>query len=109
MAELKSMKIDKAEREARYKEMEKPDSGPAYPYELRLHLGDEIMKKLGLSELPAPGKQVMIYALADVTEVGKSDSLIGGSNEHMTLQITEMCVEKPPAKSSDAGKALYGE
>src|SRR5262245_6614792 len=108
MAELKSMKIDPKEREKRYKETVAVDA-PQYPYGLSLHLDDECMAKLGMSTLPQVGKQVMVYALANVTSVSENDSESGGKRQSVSLQITDLCLEKPPAKESDAGKALYGE
>jgi len=102
-----SMKIDPKEREKRYAEMSQPSDGPAYPYGLCLRLDDEAMKKLGMEKLPTVGKQVLVYALADVVEVRESESVVGGSSQSMELQITDLAILPPPKKEQSEEETLY--
>lgn len=102
-----SMKIDPKEREARYAEASKPSEGPAYPYGLCLHLDDEAMKKLAMKELPKVGKQVLVYALADVVSVRESESLVGGNSQSVELQITDLSILPPPKKEDSTEETLY--
>lgn len=104
---MASMKIDKEEREKRYKETVAVDA-PSYPYGLCLHLDDEAMEKLGMATLPQVGKQVLVYALADVTSVSEHESEgSNGKRQSVSLQITDLALLPPPKEEKDAGEALY--
>lgn len=104
-----SMKIDPKEREERYKSMEKPADGPMYPYGLALHLEDEVMEKLKMSKLPQVGKQVLVYALADVTSVSENESMVGGTRQSVSLQITDLALLAPPKNEESTEEALYSK
>ena len=69
----------------------KPDP---YPYGLELHLNKDEMKKLGITEMPKLGAVLMIYASAKVESASKSAGK-QGEDMSMTLQITDMGIEKP--------------
>lgn len=103
---MASMKIDPKEREKRYKESVAVDA-PTYPYGLCLHLDDEAMEKLGMATLPQVGKQVLVYALADVTSVSENESEGSGKRQSVSLQITDLALLPPPKEEQDAGEALY--
>ena len=83
-------------------------SAPEYPYGLCLHLDDETMKKLAMSKLPQVGKQVVVYAYANVTSVSERETLIGGSSQSVELQITDLAVS-PKSDDKEAGETLYGK
>lgn len=106
---LVNMKVDPAEREARYKESTLVE-GPRYPYGLCLHLDDEVMEKLGLKELPAVGKPVMVHAMADVTSVSENEyTTEGGKTEKrqsVSLQITDLALMRAE-DMDDASEKLY--
>jgi hypothetical protein len=104
-----SMKISKSEREEKYAVPAEASEGPSYPYGLCLHLDDDVMKKLAMKTLPAVGKQVVVYALADVVSVSEHESLIGGSRQSVELQITDLAPLTAASGKKDAGDALYAK
>ena len=85
-------------------ESEKEDTGEVekYPYCLRLYLGHEEIKNLGLKELPPIGSVVEISALASVVGLRLDDE----KNKTMELQITDMAVASKKEKKS-MEQALY--
>lgn len=95
--------------------MEKMEQGPAvpmcghqeYPYGLRINLDHESLEKLGLSKLPEVGSELMIMAKVQVVGTNESESIEGGEYNNLSLQITDMKLEKTKKKSSE--EALYGK
>lgn len=70
---------------------------PEYPYGLCIHLGQEQLTKLGITDLPAPGQEYHINAVGMVTRASKE---VGGDAETaIDIQITmlELIPEKPHA------------
>jgi hypothetical protein len=103
---LVNMKIDPKEREKKYAESAVTDR-PLYPYGLALHLDDDVMSRLGMATLPQVGKQVLVYALADVVSVSEHESTgDDGKQQSVSLQITDLAL-LPPPKNEDAGEKLY--
>ena len=94
MADLKSMKLSKAEREDRSPEIAS-DAQEEYPWGLRLNLDDDTVTKLGTPALRA-GDEVMVMAKATVKDVSSHESDDSGEeiNISMSLQITDMAVEE---------------
>lgn len=86
---MKSMKLDKQDQVDTAPIMME---GPKYPYGLRITLGTDELKKLGIDKLPGLGDSIKIEAECDVVSVSESESLYG---EHrcVELQITAMEVE----------------
>lgn len=106
---LVSMKITKADRSA---EQEKyaaaPTEGDAYPYGLTVRLDDRSLEKLGEDVTDyAVGDKMMLIAMVEVCETSARESLVGGDDQSMTLQITSCCLEDAPAK--DPASKLYNE
>jgi len=90
---LTNMKLSKqeAKAEATIDEGERP----AYPYGLSISLDDDSMKKLkiGGDDLEV-GDKVTITAKAQVTSKSGYESLLGGSDNSLCFQITDMEVSE---------------
>ncbi len=102
---MKSMKMDAKARE-KYVETVAADR-PEYPYGLSLSLDNDVLEKLGLSELPAAGKTVMLMAKATITSVSSHESE-HGKDQSLSLQITELCLE-PDVEKDGAAEKLYAK
>lgn len=77
---------------------------PMYPYGLRLCLDSDVVKALGLSELPPVGKQMKMLAKVEVCSASVTDTKEYGKKMYMDLQIVEMELEK---EKEDPAKKLY--
>lgn len=102
--DLKSMKCDP-----------RPDDSPSnmicsdneYPYGLCLNLEDEQIKKLGISKLPEVGETMTLTAKVEVSSLSQRDTREGGKKSSLSLQITDMAVEKSQP-GAGAAQVLYG-
>ena len=83
-----------------------PGDAPAYPYGLCLYLDTETLQKLGYSEPPAVGSELVIRAKVTVSSVGMNQQQDGDKEQRAELQITDMEVEG--AAGGDA-MAMYSE
>lgn len=101
MVNMKS-KIESPEVESEYEDGDEP----RYPYGLCLHLGNDELEKLKISEVPDVGTEVMIMAKAYVKSTSAYDTQRDGKSRSAELQITDM--ELAPAKK-DAAQVMYGE
>ena len=80
-----------------------------YPYGLCLNLGKEEIAKLGLGT-PKAGSKFMLHAMVEVKSVTISDHADGNGYKDMSLQITDMVLEKPGGMDSrKVAGALYGK
>jgi Major coat protein-like len=102
---LTSMKISKAEREARYSTLAAPQDAPSYPYGLELRLDDEALGKLDLTELPEVETTVMVWAKCTVTAVSATQSEGSEMRRSLTLQVTDLAIEEA---STPAAEKMYG-
>lgn len=109
MAKLISMKRTKAEQK------ESTEAGPAmdmpaYPWGLTVRLDNDSLEKLeeDAGDYKA-GDELLLVARVTVAETSTRQTLVGGKSQSLELQITELCLEDPPAKGSSAADALYGE
>jgi hypothetical protein len=100
------MKLDPKKREEKYAESALVDR-PLYPWGLSVTLDEEALDALGMTELPEVGKPMRLEALVDVTSVSSNESK-GGASRSVSLQITDLCLEKPGAKASTESK-LYAK
>jgi len=80
---------------------------PMYPYGLRICLNNDVLKMLGIKDLPGVGEKMKLEAVVEVCSVSQYESKDGGPNLNMDLQIVEMGIES--GKKADAGKKLYGD
>ncbi len=78
-----------------------------FPHGLTIHLDEESIKKLGMSELPDVGDQFMVGAYSDVTDVHEGASQREGKSRSFTLQITHLEL-KPRISRNSPEKDLYG-
>lgn len=63
---------------------------PEYPYGLCLHLGMDELEKLGITQLPEVGAQMMISAKAFVKSTSAYETQGDGKTMSVDLQITDM-------------------
>ncbi len=82
---------------------------PQYPYGLEISLDNDCLAKLGIDEVPEVGDVLTLKAKVIVKSTMESDSLNGGENCCMSLQITDMELGGVKPESSAAAKKLYGE
>lgn len=81
---------------------------PQYPYGLCIDLNDDSLEKLGLTQLPTVGSEMMIQAKVVVTSVSSNQTQGGEAEARASLQITDMeLVGKDTSKS--AASKLYGD
>lgn len=101
-----SMKMSASERKEYSTEAIASDA-PSYPYGLCLHLDDDALQKLGLTEMPAVGTELMVMAKAIVK--GTSAHAYEGEQAHRSVdvQITDLELGSV-ASASSAADALYG-
>lgn len=97
-----SMKLSKEEAGKMSGAVEtKPGDGPAYPYGLCLCLNNETLKKLGYTEPPAVGTDMLVMAKVTVTSTGVNQQQDGDKEARCELQVTDMQLA---GSAPDAGK-----
>ena len=89
---LVSMAMSPQENKSLLEEPE--DSGPRFPFGLEIHLNEETLAKLGITEMPAVGAKIEIHAFAFVSSVSENQRIQDDgaidSNQHVDLQITDI-------------------
>jgi hypothetical protein len=80
---------------------------PLYPYGLSINLGPEEVEKLGLG-IPGVGDKLMMIAKVEVSSVSNERTWGEKGKARITLQITDMDVQKPKAEKS-AEQVIYGK
>jgi hypothetical protein len=103
---MTNMKMSATERKE-YMGETVASEGPEYPYGLCLRLDDDALEKLGLTELPAVGTEVMVMAKAVVKSTSAYARNGGENHRDVELQVTDMELG-PVASASSAADALYG-
>ena len=78
-------------------------SKPEYPYCLRLNLGPDEIKMLGMTELPKINSEMKLEAKVKV--VGISTSEYG---DRLELQITDMALDMDKDEESSIENIMYG-
>ena len=81
------------------------DRTPKYPYGLKITLGSEELKKIGLKDFKV-GDKFEFEIVAEVVGVTKEPSEGDENNMSVELQITDMYQD---AKEEDATSTMYGE
>lgn len=103
---LVSMKQDPKEAAEGYGINSTADVGelPLYPYGLTICLGDEELKKLGMS-LPTVGAKFMLSAMVEVCSARADKSQDGDAEIGADFQITDM--QLTPEGGKDAASVLW--
>lgn len=83
-----------------------PSDAPKYPYGLRICLDDDSLMKLKIQELPKVGSSMMMLAKVEVCSARSYATMVGGTDNSIELQITDM--ELRPEGKKSAQSALYG-
>lgn len=97
-------------REMQPRTMAEPEL-PMYPYGLRIELDDDAIEKLGITELPKVGAEMMVTAKVCVVSTSTSERQGGDEECCVSLQITDLAIgdeDETPAKRNPV-KALYGK
>jgi hypothetical protein len=92
-ADMVSLKITKEERKAREESMKgEPTSIAAdeYPYSTRIDLEDDVLKKLGIKELPEVGSEMTLKAKVEVKRTSENSENGDKKRRSVCLQITRM-------------------
>lgn len=105
---MMSMKMSKKEKEKMSTAMPAAADGPEYPYGICLNLEKEEIDKLGLGT-PKAGSSMMLHAMVEVKSVTVSDQADGKGYKSLSLQITDMALEKPGMDNEKMASALYGK
>lgn len=109
-AKLVSMKISKADREAKTKNGSIATDAPAYPWGLGINLDDDALEKLGLDVADLKvGATMTLIAKVDVTSLSSNESKGSDAHSSVGLQITDLCLEDGATKAASAAGALYKE
>ena len=104
-----SMKMSEKEKKKMSTAMPAEAEGPEYPYGICLNLEKEEIGKLGLGT-PKAGSKMMLHAMVEVKSVTVSDQADGKGYKSLSLQITDMAIEKPGKMDSEkVAASLYGK
>lgn len=68
---------------------------PKYPYGLEIHLKDEQLLALGISELPKVGSEMLLTCKVKVTSARQEEKQDGDTESCCSLQIVEMGTNGP--------------
>lgn len=79
-------------------------SKPEYPYCLRLSLGPDELKMLGITELPKINSEMELEAKVKVVGVSTSEH-----GDRLELQITEMALDNDDDEETPLENIMYGE
>lgn len=116
---MKSMKLTPEEQKQEASPMLGTEDGDyeadVYPYDLRMHLCDETLKKLGITELPPLGTTLMLMAKVEIVSISedqRKNMKTGEADEDksLSLQITDMDLAPAPSEmsSDQMATSLYG-
>lgn len=83
--------------------------GPEYPYGLCICLNDDSLEKLGITNLPKVGTEMMIMAKVKVTSTRAYSDKEGEAESSVDLQITDMEIQgNQTERNNSAATMLYG-
>lgn len=80
------------------------EDAPKYPYGLHLELNPEVVKKLGISDPPQVGDELVIMARVKVDNVGIRHGLDDQQNINIGLQITGLGFEDKEGEEKQESK-----
>lgn len=101
-----NMKMSREERaESQAIAMDQPD----YPYGLCIDLDDDALTKLGITDMPKVGTEIMFRAKATVKSTGENQYEGQDKESRMSLQITDMEIgESMTDRNNNSASLLYG-
>ncbi len=106
--DLVDIKRTDADKKAEEKRWEEPSEREDYPYGLSIHIDEEAMAKLGLSEKDFDtGQPVKVMAEGFIS----NDSITrtgGKSRRSMSIQFTKLCVDQE-SEGTSISEAMYGD
>lgn len=105
MAGLKSLLITSGEK--RENSVMSLEDKPSYPYGLKIHLDEETVKKLGISEAPEVGKKVQLMAIGEVVSVEKQEGRGDDHSFSMSVQLQDVDLQ-PSSRDQEVSNTLYG-
>lgn len=79
---------------------------PSYPYGLHITLDEEVMAKLGITELPEIDEVIHLFALAKVDRVNSS-ATDQGEQKCCGLQIIMLALEDEDEENVSVAERLY--
>ena len=74
------------------------DDGPRFPHGLTLHLNDDTLKKLGMTDLPTVGDKVLIAGFGVISSASENRRQRGVDRD-VSIQLQELIVG--PAEDTD--------
>lgn len=83
------------------------DDRPQYPYGLSINLGPDEISKLGLDKMPQAGDKLGMMANVTVSAINMENNQGDDRKFRMTLQITDMEIEKGE-KDKSIESSIYG-
>lgn len=101
-----SMKLSPAEAKAETM-LAEANEAPEYPYGLSICLDDEVLAKLGITEMPAIGSTFMLTARVEVCSTSQYQNQ-DGADKSMSLQITDMELAGEGAAQKSIADRIYG-
>lgn len=103
--EMVSMKLPKKKRR-RYGS---PVSlAPEYPWGTSITLENDALKKLGITDLPEIGEEVMLHGMGKVTRLAESSGTEGKDSKSVEIQLTKMEVYFGDDYDDDDGRLAKG-
>lgn len=101
-----SMKLTTAEAKAETF-LGEQDELPEYPYGLTICIDDDLLAKLGITDLPPVGTKFRIEALAEVCSTSQYANQ-SGADQSMSLQITDMELDAGNTEPKSIANRIYG-
>lgn len=89
MSNLVEMRLSDEEKKNMHEHSVLADT-PSYPYGLRIELDKNTVKKLGITDAPKVGSEMMIMAKVEVSNVNMTKMQGDEYNMSVSLQITSM-------------------
>lgn len=105
-----SMKLTAAEAKSETMLGDSSDEAdlPRYPYGLSLCVDDDVLAKLGITDLPPVGTVMQLTALVEVCSISQYENQ-DGADKSMNLQITDMELAVGNGAAKPIANRIYGD
>lgn len=80
------------------------DMTDSYPYGLRIELDDAALQKLGITELPAAGEEMIVVGVGPVVSVSQHERTGSSKNRNVSIQLER--IEVGPLEEESAEDAV---